>query len=162
MQKLVPVEEAKALLTAAKSWGVWKWLTEKKKVREAADRAWAALEEVEKTVKASWSDDLKSSYQELVAEAALEADPKAKRQLEKARQAASGVDAKVKASAKRLKTADDEAFSARMAAEDTFVEAEKRMSTSLACEGSRQAVEAFEMREKVIRKFEAAARNSAG
>jgi hypothetical protein len=158
MHKLVPVEEAKALLNSAKDWGVWKWLTDKKKVRETADRAWAALEEAEQAVKASWSDDLKKSYQELVAEAALEADPKAKRQLEKAREAARAIDPKVKATAKRLKDADDEAYQARMTAEDTFVEAEKHMSTSMAREGSRQAIEAFAMREKVIRKFEAAAR----
>ncbi len=158
MHKLVPVEEAKALLNAAKDWGVWKWLTEKKKVREAADRAWEALEEAEKAVKASWSDDLKKSYQELVAEAALVDNPRAKRQYEKAKEEAREVDPKVKAVARRLRQADDEAYRARMTAEDTFAEAEKRMSTGMARDGARQAIEAWEMREKVIRRFEAAAR----
>jgi hypothetical protein len=159
MQKLVPVEDAKTLLEQAKDWGVWKWLTEKKRVRETADNAWAALEEAEQKVKASWNDDLKKAYQELVAEAALAENPRAKRQYEKAREEARGVDPQIKSAAARLKQADDEAFRARMDAEKTFEEAEKRLSTGMAREGSRQAIEAYGMREKVIRKFEAAARS---
>jgi len=160
MQKLVPVEEAKALLEVAKDWGVWKWLTEKRSVREAADKAWAALEEAEKKVKASWNDDLKKAYQELVAEAVLAENPRAKRQYEKAKEEANGVDPKIKAAAERLKQADDEAYRARMDAERTFDEAEKRLSTSMAREGSRQAIEAYALREKVIRKFETAGRST--
>ena len=64
MQKLAAVEEAKTLLDVAKDWGVWKWLTEKKRVRSTADIAWEALEEYEKKVRDSWSDDLKKAYQE--------------------------------------------------------------------------------------------------
>lgn len=30
MQKLIPVEEAKALMTEAIEWSVWRWLLEKK------------------------------------------------------------------------------------------------------------------------------------
>jgi predicted ribosome quality control (RQC) complex YloA/Tae2 family protein len=160
MQKLPAVEEAKELLTAAKDWGVWKWLTEKSRVRQTADRAWEALDEYEKKVRAAWSDDLQKAYQELMAQAALDGNAKTKRQLEKAQEAAQKVDPKIKAAAKRLKQADDEAYALRMQAEETFDEAEKRMSTSMACEGSRQAVEAWEVREKFIRKCETAGRAS--
>jgi len=160
MQKLTEVEEAKTLMgMAANEWGVWKWLTEKKRVRTTADTAWAALEEYEKKVKAGWNDDLKKAYLELEAKAALDSNPKAKRQYEKAKEAAAGVDAKVKAAAQKLKEVDDEAYGLRMQAEATFDEAEKRMSTSMAKEGSRQAIEAWSLREKFIRKAEAAARS---
>ena len=158
MQKLTAVEDAKNLLDVAKDWGVWKWLTEKKRVRSTADIAWEALEEYEKKVRASWSDDLKKAYQELVAQAALDSNPKAKRQYEKAKEEARAVDAETKAKAQKLKQADDEAYRARMQAEETFDEAERRLSTSMAQEGSRQAIEAYGLREKFIRKAEAAAR----
>ena len=52
MQKLAPVEEAKTLFNEAKDWGVWRWLTEKKRARRTADAAWEALEAHEKKVKA--------------------------------------------------------------------------------------------------------------
>jgi len=160
MQKLPAVEEAKELLTAAKEWGVFKWLTEKSRVRHAADRAWEALDEYEKKVRDAWSDDLQKAYQELIAEAAVDGNAGSKRQFEKAKKAAEGVDPKIKASAKKLKLADDEAYALRMKAEETFEEAERRMSTSMACEGSAQAVEAWELREKFIRKAETAGRSN--
>jgi hypothetical protein len=53
MHKLRRVEEAKALFEEAKDWGVWSWLTEKRKLRQTADAAWAALEECEARVRAS-------------------------------------------------------------------------------------------------------------
>jgi hypothetical protein len=56
MHKLPPVEEAKALFEEAKDWGVWSWLTEKRKLRQTADAAWAALEECEAKVRASLGD----------------------------------------------------------------------------------------------------------
>ena len=49
---------------------------------------------------------------------------------------------------------------ARDAAEAQFDEADRRMSTSMACEGAQMAIDAWEMREKVIRKAEALARRS--
>jgi hypothetical protein len=160
MHKLPAVEEAKELLTVAANWGVWKWLTEKSRVRQTADRAWEALDEYEEKVRSSWSEDLQKAYQELVAEASMNGNAKSRRDFEKAQQAAQGVDPKIKAAAKRLKQADEEAYALRMQAEETFDEAERRMSTSMACEGSRQAVEAWELREKYIRKAEAAGRSS--
>lgn len=161
MHKLPPVEGAKSLLNEAKDWSVWHWLTDKKRVRTAADLAWEALDEAEKKVKASWSDDLRKAWREQVALAGLDGNAQSKRQREKAREEAAGVDPKIRATAERLKQADDEAYEARMLAEETFAEAERRMSAGLAREGSRQAIEAFEMRETLVRRFEAAARKKA-
>jgi transketolase len=62
MQKLAAVEEAKALFEEAKEWGVWRWLTEKPKVRQAADAAWEALDKREKKVRAEWSADTRHAY----------------------------------------------------------------------------------------------------
>jgi hypothetical protein len=160
MQKLIPVEEAKALMNAAVDWSVWGWLTEKRKLRATADKAWEALDEAEARVRATWSDDLQKAWQELDAEAALESNPRAKRQYEKAKEAARAVDQQTKSAAKKLKEADEKAYSLRMQAEETFDEADRRMSTSMACEGARQAIDAWETREKYIRKMEALARRT--
>ena len=62
MKKLEAVEEARAIMTAGKEWGVFKWLMEKRNVRGIADRATAALNECEDKVKATWSDELKQAY----------------------------------------------------------------------------------------------------
>jgi hypothetical protein len=149
MRTIQSVENAKALLNEAKAWGVWRWLTEKKRVRTAADLAWADLEEVEKAVKASWSDDLRKAYRELSLKGKAH---------EKAVEEAKNVDPELKTFAARLKEADDEAFQARMTAEDTFDEAERRLSIPMARQGSEQAIEAYDLREKYIRRAEAAKR----
>lgn len=141
MHKMESVEEAKRLLNEAKDWGVWRWLTEKKRVRAAADAAWADLEGVEKEIKGSWSDDLRKAWREL---------PKKGK--------AADVDGELKEFAGKLKREDEEAFQARMTAERTFDEAERKMSIPLARQGSEQAITAFEMREKFIRRAEAARR----
>jgi len=137
MRRLVPVEEAKALLTESIDWSVWRWMTEKGRVREVADRGTASLDEADEATKASWSADLKKAYRD-----------------ENVR----NVDPKVKAAAKRVKEADDEAYRARMDAEQTFDEAERRLSASIAREGARKAILAYDLREKAIRKAEAAGR----
>ena len=160
MRKLEAVEAAKALLNEAKEWSTWRWLMEKKRVRTAADLAWEALEEVEKGVKASWSDDLRKAYRELQAAANCNGKPATTQLYEKARQEAKDVDPELKAFAERLWKQDDEAFQLRMTAEDTFDQAERRMSIPLAKQGSEQAIEAYELREKFIRKAEAAARRT--
>ena len=154
MQKLIAVEEAKELMNRAKDWSVWRWLMEKSRVRAAADRAVGALSDAEKKVKAGWSDELKKAYRELEAHAALEGNGKTKRQYEKARAEASGIDPKVKLAVRRVKDADGEAERARLDAEQTFDEAEKKISASLAREGARKAIESWELREKAIRKAE--------
>jgi hypothetical protein len=54
-----------------------------------------------------------------------------------------------------MKDADDEAWGARMDAEKTFDDAEKQLSTSLAREGCRKAIQSWDLHEKAIRKSEA-------
>ena len=155
--KLDAVEEAKTLFNEAKDWGVWKWLTEKSRVRRTADAAWEALEAHEKKVKSAWSDDLKKAYREAVAEAeaAVDGKARARHKYEKALEEAKDIDPKIKQSAKQLKKAEDDADKLHWEAEATFDEADRRLSTSMAREGSRQAIDAWEAREKVIRKAEA-------
>jgi|SRR6516164_7623640 hypothetical protein len=158
MQKLIPVEEAKALMNEAKEWGVWRWLMEKKRVRAAADQAVDALGDLEKNVKAHWGDDLKKAYRELEAQASLERNARAKPQYQKAKEEAKHVDPQIKLVVRRVKEADDDAENARVDAEATFDEAERRMSASMAREGAQKAIDSWELREKAIRKAEALAR----
>jgi hypothetical protein len=159
MRKLVEVEDAKSLLEVAKDWGVWKWLMEKKRVRRTADIAWEAFDELEKEVKSAWSGDLQKAYAELAAEAEVaEGGAPAKRKYERARKDAADVDPKIKAVAQKLKAADDEAYRVRMQAEDMFDEAERRLNTGLAREASQVAIDAYNLREKAVRKSETAGR----
>ena len=137
MQKLIPVEEAKALMREAADWSVWGWLTEKRKLRGSADAAWEALEELERQVKERWSDDLKRAYR---GKNSNHLDPELKLALE------------------RMKEADAEWRKARETAEATFDEAERRMSTSMAREGTELAINAWELTERAIRRAEALAR----
>jgi len=130
MRKLAEVEDAKALMSEAQDWSIWRWLLEKSRVRQTADKGTAALDELEKKVKAGWSKELKAAYK------------------------AAGSDSV----ATRVKKADEEARQARIAAEEMFDEAERRLSAGLAREAARKAIHAYELREKAIRKAEAAAR----
>ena len=57
--------------------------------------------------------------------------------------------------AKKLKESDDEAYRARMDAEETFDKAEKQLSTSLAREGCRKAIHSWDLHEKAIGKAQA-------
>ena len=50
MQKLHLVEETKALFREAQAWSIWRWLTEKRRMRAAADTATEALEKLEKKI----------------------------------------------------------------------------------------------------------------
>ena len=154
MQKLNPVEEAKALMNEAMGWSVWGWLTEKRRLRTTADQAWEALDAAEKNVRAGWREDVRKAWHELEAQAALEANPRLRRQFEKAREEAQSVDDEVKSAARKLKEADLEAYALRMQAEETFDEADRRMSTSMAREGAQQAIDAWQTREKFLRKME--------
>ncbi|HLK67643.1 MAG TPA: hypothetical protein VKU19_29615 [Bryobacteraceae bacterium] len=142
MQKLAAVEEAKSLMREAIDWSLWGWLTEKRRLRTTADRAWAALEEQEAKVKASWSQELKAAYRSL---GSRNGKPRT-------------IPAELLDAVHRLKEAEEQADAAHMEAEDTFDLADRRMSTSMACEGARQAIAAWEMREKVIRKAESLGR----
>lgn len=143
MQKLTAVEEAKALMNEAKDWSVWHWLMEKGRVRATADKATDALSELEKNVKAGWSDDLKKAFR------GLSANGKSR-----------GINPELRLALERIKEADDAAYTARMDAEETFDEAERRLSASMAREGAEKAIAAWELREKAIRRAEALARKT--
>ena len=162
MQKLIPVEEAKTLMNEAIEWSIWRWLLEKRKVRVAADTAVDALNALDKKVKAAWSDDLKKAFRELELEASTNGNSKARQKYEKAKEEAEDVPAEIKLAVQRVKEADDEAEEARLDAEDTFDEAERRMSADMAREGARKAIASWELREKSIRKAEAAGRRVGG
>ena len=60
--------------------------------------------------------------------------------------------------AKKIKESDDEAYRARMDAEETFDKAEKQLSTALAREGCRKAIHSWDLHEKAIRKAESVIR----
>jgi hypothetical protein len=158
MQKLVPVEEARVLMNEAKDWSVWRWLTEKRRVRIAADNATDALNNLEREVKAAWTEDLNKAYRELVAEAAVDGHAKSRHRLEKAREEAKDIDPRVKLAVKRVKEADDVAEDTRLDAEATFAEAERRLSASMAREGAQRALDTYDLHEKAIRKAESLAR----
>jgi hypothetical protein len=158
MHKLPPVEEAKELFEAAKDWGLWRWLLEKRKARQTADAAWAAFDEYENQVKASCSDDVRKAWREAETEAAAAADGRAKRAHEKAKAEAKRIDAELKAKVRVLQEADSQALKARMDAEAQFDEADRRLSSDMACEGAQMAIDAWLMREKFIRKMEALSR----
>ena len=157
MRKLPTVEDARAIMTEGMEWGVWKWLLEKKRVRGIADEARAALDEVEMKVKATWADDLKIAYNQLVSQ---NGDVKQSRQKSKSgkKEEAAKVDSQIMAAAKRVKEADDDAYNAHEDAEDLFAEAEKRMSTSMAREAAGKALVAYDSHEAAIRKAEALVR----
>jgi len=149
MQKLAEVEEAKTLMNEAKDWSVWHWLLEKGRVRATADRATDALGELDKKVKAAWGDDLKKVYRDLSANG-------------KARNSGNGkapnVDPELRLALERVKAADDMAEQARMDAEATFDEAERRLSSDMAREGAQKAIDSWELRERAIRRAESVGR----
>lgn len=157
MRKLPAVEDARAIMKEGMEWGVWRWLLEKKRVRELADKARAVLDDFEMKVKATWSDDLKIAYNQLVTERGDVKQSRQKAKLAKKPEAPK-IDSELMATVRRVKEADDDACNAHEDAEDVFAEAEKRMSTSGAREGARKALIAYDLHEAAIRKAEALAR----
>ena len=152
MRKLPQVEEAKALMTEAMDWSVFTWLWQKRRVREIADQANAALDRLNQEVKARWSDELKSAYDELLGDSR---GPAQRRRNSASKQELRDIDPNIRLLAKRAKEADDEAHRARMEAEDTFDEAERQLNTALAREGCQKAIASWDLHEKAIRKAEA-------
>jgi hypothetical protein len=147
VQKLPEVEEAKGLMKEAMDWSVFTWLFQKRTVRQTADRANAALDELNQSVKAGWGSDLKSVYKELTAKTGgRRGNPEA---------ASESINPETKAFVQKVKEADDAAHLARMTAEETFDEAERQLNTDLAREGCRQAIRSWELHEKAIRRAEA-------
>lgn len=142
MRKLTEVEEATALMNEAVEWSVMRWLKEKKRVRKIADRANDALDQSMEQTKARWSQDLLAAYAEL-------AGPEIAKDARTA-------DGGLRAFAKEMKRAAEDAYRARMDAEDTFDEAESQLSTRLAREGCRKAIYSWDLHEKAIRKAETA------
>jgi hypothetical protein len=141
MNKISEVEEAKALMNEAINWSVMKWLREKKTVRKVADRANAALDSTIADMIGNWKGELRLAYDQLASRAA------------KVENSNLGSDAI--SMAKRLKHAQEEAKQAREDAENTFDEAEKQLSTTMAREGCRKAIHSWELHEHVIKLAEA-------
>ena len=157
MRKLPAVEGARAIMKEGMEWGVWKWLMEKKRVRAIADEARAALDKLDMKVKETWSDEYKIAYNQLVAQ---DDNPKRGRKAKDTKQEDTlHADPKVVAAVKRVKEADDEAYNAHEDAEDVFAEGERKMSTSMAREGARMALVAYDRHEEAIRKAESLARS---
>jgi hypothetical protein len=150
MRKLAEVQEAKELMNEAIGWSVFRWMFEKPRVRETADRANDALDRLERTIKSRWSDQLKLAYRELSKRAS-----KGDRQQQKDQQLPQTTDPQIRLLVEKIKDADDEARRARMDAEKIFDEAERQLSTSLAREGCQRAIHSWELHEKAIRKAEA-------
>jgi hypothetical protein len=157
MRKLPAVEEARDIMREGTEWGVWKWLLEKKRVRAAADEARATLNELEKKVKAAWSAELKSAYNQLVSG---NGNGKRTRSNPGKSNGSQHVDPQLLAEIRRIIEADDEAYTAHEEAEEVFAEAETRMSTSMARDGARKALEAYDLHEAAIRQAEALARSN--
>jgi hypothetical protein len=150
MQKLPEVEAAKALMIEAVSWSVMKWLREKKRVRKAADQANAALDALNRRIKDRWPENVRVAYASVLSGHSKDA-------IIPGKLLAPVADAQLNLSAKRIKEADDAAYRARMDAEATFDEAEKQLSTRLAREGCRKAIQSWELHEKAIQRAEALA-----
>jgi hypothetical protein len=154
MSTLTEVKAAKALMTEARDWSVFKWLWEKSSVRQTADSANAALDRLNKRTKAHWAEELKIAYRQILADGG-----KNGRLHHDNTSASSAIDPDLLQSLRTVKEMDEKARAARMDAEATFDEAERRMSTDLAREGCRKAIRSWELHEKAIRAAEALVSN---
>jgi len=148
MKKLPEVETAKALMTEAMEWSVFKWLWEKSKVRETADNANAALDSLNRKTKKQWDEPLREAYR------LLASDGKARRN-HKGNGEAKGIDPDLLRQLQLVRDIDEKARSARADAEETFDDAEKQLNPSLAREGCRKAIHSWTLHEKAIRAAEA-------
>lgn len=143
MRKLPQVEEAKTVMREAMEWSVVRWLKEKRRVRQLADRANDALDELDREVKARWPEELKAAYAAVANAGSDRRDETKEFEL-----------------ARRIKRADDSAARARAQAEKTFDQAEDELSARLARAGCLQAVQSWELHEQAIRLAESAAARS--
>jgi hypothetical protein len=147
VRKLPEVEAAKELMLEAADWSVLTWLFHKRRVRETADRANSALDNLNQSVKARWSGDVKSAYKVLTARTGG--------RLRSGEVRLESIDPETRVFLQKVKEADEAAHLARMTAEETFDEAERQLNTDLAREGCRQAIHSWELHEKAIRRAEA-------
>ena len=147
MRKLEEVQEAKQLMREAMEWSSLKWLWEKQRVRQTADIANAALDRQERSIKAKWTDDCKAMYRRM----------SGKQQGESGATGASAevVNSQLELLIEKAFKADHAAKHAKEVAEDTFDEAERRMSTDMAREGCKKAIRSWELHEKAIREAQA-------
>lgn len=155
MRKLPAVEDARAIMTQGLEWSAWRWLLERGRVREMADRATAALDRADQRVKSAWPEELKLAYAQLLA---AEKKSKRKNGSNHGAEEPHFIAPEVWAIAQRVKQADDKAERCRLDAEDIFDEAERRISAAMARQGARKALETYDLRESAIRKAEAAVR----
>jgi hypothetical protein len=132
-------------MTEATGWSVMKWLREKKRVRRTADQANAALDRLDSELKRRWPEDLRAAYDALGVQPARTNGHMTIAKIG---------DSKLWPAARQIKAADEEAYRARMRAEQTFDEAEKQLSTRLAREGCRQAIESWNLHQRAIRQSE--------
>jgi len=139
----------------AMEWSAFSWLFRKSAVRESADEAKAALDRLERAVKASWTDEAKGAYKQLTAKPC-----KASIKHQKDQQQLQPVDPQILALVAKIVDADNAAESAGMDAANTFDEAERQTSITLAREGCQKAIHAWALREKAIRKAEGVMRES--
>jgi hypothetical protein len=146
MKEPPEVRDAKELMNQAMDWSSFRWLFEKSRVREIADRANAALDRLNRNIKARWSGGAKEVYKELAA------SKSAPTEHENSKVATSPTE--LAALLQKVIEADEAAHKARRNAEDTFDEAEKQMSTTLAKEGCKMAIRSWELHEKAIRRAE--------
>jgi hypothetical protein len=156
MHKLAAVEDARVVMTEGMDWSAWRWLIEKRRVREIADRATAALDRADKKVKAAWPQELRAAYAELIRE------DKHPSRINVCTDVGHAVitDPEMKLLAKRIKEADDKAERCRLAAEAAFDKAEQRFSAGMAREGAHKALHTYDLREAAIRQAEAASNNN--
>lgn len=148
MQKLPDVQAAKELMNEAMEWSTFKWLFEKPKVREAADRANAALDEMNRCVKARWEGEAKAAYKKLHGR-------KVEQEGNQDELRGQITPSEIEALVEMVIAADRAAHRARIVAEETFDEAEQQLSTSLAKEGCKRAIRSWILHEKAIRAAEA-------
>lgn len=149
MRKLPEVQQAKELMNEAIDWSVFTWMLEKSKVRKTADQANAALDRLERATKARWSDEVKAEYKKLSGKTG------AARGQQKGQQQLQISDPQTRLLIEKVVEADSIAQRSRMDAEETFDEAERQLSKSLAQEGCKKAIHSWELHEKAIRKAEA-------
>lgn len=162
MTKLTEVENARALFIEGKDWSVMRWLTEKRRVREAADRATAALDACEQLIKTKWSEDLKKAFASLTIPATQDDDPFSAAEQEYLNRNSAPIPAHLLEIAKKVKDADDEAYRVRMKAEESFAQAERRLSLSLTKRGAEEAILSYDLSYKAISEAEAARQSCLG
>lgn len=151
MEILLEVETAKTLMTKAMTWSVMRWLREKKSVRKTADQANAALDRLRDEIQQRWPDPLRAAYTALLGRASVARSHK--------ELSPPATDPEIILVASKMKESNDEAYRARMDAEETFDKAEKQLSTALAREGCRKAIYSWDLHEKAIRKAESLIRS---